>query len=91
MSFFLWSPEKNDKLLKTRNISFEDIVLNIDQGGLLDVLENPNQTKYPHQKILVVKVQDYVCYVPYLIKEIAVFLLTIIPSRKLTKKYLKNE
>jgi hypothetical protein len=58
---------------------------------LLDVLEHPNKEQYPGQMIFVVDVEGYVYLVPYVETEESVFLKTIIPSRKMTKKYLKGD
>jgi uncharacterized DUF497 family protein len=87
---FSWNDEKNTWLKAERQVSFEEIVLFIEMGCLLDVLEHPNQEKYKGQKIFVVQVDDYVCLVPFLENEDSIFMKTIIPSRKATKKYLKG-
>jgi uncharacterized DUF497 family protein len=91
MKYFSWNEEKNALLLAERDISFEDIVLYIEKGLLLDVLEHPNSEKYPGQKIFVVQVEEYVYLVPFVESEDTVFLKTIIPSRKATRKYLKGD
>jgi uncharacterized DUF497 family protein len=90
MKYFSWSEEKNEFLKAERQISFEDVVFYIEQGFLLDVLEHPNQEKYKGQKIFVVQMDDYVYLVPFVEDDREVFLKTIIPSRKATKKYLKG-
>jgi hypothetical protein len=73
-----------------RLICFEDIVLCIEMGFLLDILEHPNQEKYKGQRIFVVQVDDYAYLIPFVENEVEIFLKTIIPSRKATKKYLKG-
>ena len=73
-----------------REISFEDIVLFIEMGFLLDVLEHPNQEKYNGQKIFVVQIDEYAYLVPFIEDDNEIFLKTIIPSRKATKKYLQG-
>ena len=88
MKYFNWSPSKNRQLKSERNISFEVILLQIENGKLLDLLEHPNKIKYPNQKILVVEYLSYVYLVPMVESEKEYFLKTIIPSRKATKKYL---
>ena len=90
MKIFSWNNEKNALLKAERQISFEEIVLYIEMGFLLDVLENPNQEKYKGQKLFVVRVDDYVYLVPFIETSNEVFLKTIIPSRKATRKYLKG-
>lgn len=66
------------------------VVLHIEQGDLLDILEHPNPQKYPGQRILVVRLEDYVYLVPCLEMKDSVALTTIIPSRKLTKQYARK-
>jgi len=90
MKYFSWNEEKNDLLKTERGLSFEEVVFYIDLGFLLDVLEHPNQEKYEGQKIFVVQMEDYAYLVPFIESEHDIFLKTIIPSRKATKKYLKG-
>lgn len=92
MQFTLgYSQEKNELLKKTRGICFEDVTYALETGGYLDVIEHRNAKKYPNQKILVVKIENYVYAVPYVFnkKKNQAFLKTIYPDRKLTKQYLK--
>jgi len=91
LKYFAWDPEKNQKLKSQRGVSFSDIVLHIERGDVLDILEHPNQDRYKGQRILVVRVENYVCLVPLVEEEEQVVLKTIIPSRKATKKYLHRE
>jgi len=91
MKYFSWNEEKNELLQTQRDVSFEDIVLYIEKGFLLDVLEHPNPEKYPGQKIFVVQVEEYVYLVPFVEDEKEIFLKTIIPSRKATKRYLRGD
>jgi len=88
VKYFDWNPEKNEWLKTVRGMGFEEIVFHIHTDGLLDVLEHPNETRYPGQKIFVVDVEGYACLVPFVETEESIFLKTIIPSRKMTKKYL---
>ncbi|KAF0109050.1 MAG: hypothetical protein FD146_94 [Anaerolineaceae bacterium] len=90
MKTFSWNDEKNALLKAERLVSFEEIAFYIEMGCLLDVLEHPNQEKYKGQKIFVVQVDDYAYLVPFVETDSEVFLKTIIPSRKATKKYLKG-
>ena len=90
MKTFSWNDEKNNQLKAERQVSFEEIVLYIEMGCLLDVLEHPNQEKYKGQKMFVVQIADYVYLVPFIEDEHEIFLKTIIPSRKATRTYLKG-
>jgi hypothetical protein len=87
MSFF-WNEEKNNLLKEGRGISFERIVVAIEEGHLIDVLEHPNKERYGNQIILVVEVAGYAICVPCLPgKDGNYFLKTLYPSRKYTKSY----
>ncbi|MGZ9221323.1 MAG: toxin [Anaerolineales bacterium] len=90
MRYFSWNEEKNELLKEERQVSFEDVVFYIELGFLLDVLEHPNQEKYKGQKIFVAQIDDYAYLVPFVEDDHDVFLKTIIPSRKATRKYLKG-
>ncbi len=83
-----WNAQKNRKLIEERDISFEDIVFCLQSGGLLDDVSHPNKEKYPHQRILIVAVDEYAYLVPYVEDEEGIFLKTVVPSRKATKQYL---
>jgi len=82
-----WNNEKNERLKEERNICFEDVERVILDGKLLDVKPHFNTKKYPNQKIMVLKLQGYVHYVPFVMNDDVLFLKSIIPSRKLNKMY----
>jgi len=88
-----FSYEKNEWLKEERGIGFEDVLLSIENGDLLDDLEHPNRDKYPNQYvfIILVRIKNYVYVVPYVENEDEIFLKTIIPSRKMKKKYMQGE
>jgi hypothetical protein len=85
---FRWNPDKNERLKAERGISFEEIVLAIEAGGLRDLLIHPNQRRYPGQVVLVVAFREYAYLVPSVEEEEHYFLKTIIPSRKAARDYL---
>ena len=88
---FDWSTEKNRQILEQRGVSFERVVSAVEQGGLLDVLQHPNQDRYPGQSIYVVDIEEYVYLVPFVTEEDGTrFLKTIIPSRRATRDYLRR-
>ena len=76
-----WNLDKNVERMLERGISFEEVLSSVEQGGLLGTLQHPNQRKYPHQRIWVVKVRGYVHLVPFVVSDGEIFLKTIIPSR----------
>ena len=90
VKYFDWDEEKNQKLKGERGISFEEIKIAAEEGRILDTYDHPNQKRYPGQKIMAVEIDNYVYLVPYVGDEERVFLKTIIPSRKATKKYLRK-
>jgi uncharacterized DUF497 family protein len=85
---FQWNAEKNRLLQAERDISFEQVVLEIASGNVLDILEHPNKRKFPNQRIFVIRIRDYAWLVPFVESEKEIFLKTIVPSRKATRKYL---
>lgn len=90
MKPFRWGAEKNEVLRTERGVSFENIVVAIESGGLLDILAHPNQAKYPKQRVLVVACDNYAYLVPFVEEEDYFFLKTVIPSRKATRDYLNQ-
>ena len=88
MSEFDWNDNKNAYLEETRGICFEDIVVHIQNGSVLEVIRHPNREKYPNQNIMVIDVEGYAYLVPYVKTKGKRFLKTIIPSRKATREYL---
>ena len=88
MKSYDWNREKNEILKNDRSISFEEIVFHIENGDELDVYPHPNQERYPNQLISVVAVNNYAYLVTYIESEEGIFLKTIIPSRRATKRYI---
>jgi hypothetical protein len=87
MKYFDWNDEKN----QSRSVSFEQVELAIATGDLIDRLTHPNPAKYPNQKVFLVRIADYIYSVPYVEDHEKIFLKTIIPNRKATKKYLGDK
>ena len=90
MKYFNWNEEKNRILKRARNISFEEIVLAVDDGKLLDILQHQNKEKYPDQYLLIVEIRNFAYVVPFVEDGESYFLKTIFPSRKATKHYLNS-
>ena len=88
MDYYKWDFQKNEKLKVERGISFEQIVMHIERGDILDLVAHSNQKKYPHQQIIVVEINEYAYLVPFVESSEGKFLKTIIPSRKATRDYL---
>lgn len=83
-----WDIDKNRRIKEERGVSFEEIVERIHTGDVVDIVDHPNKTKYPHQKMFMVLLKGYVYCVPCVETKEGYFLKTVIPSRKATKEYL---
>jgi hypothetical protein len=88
MKYYDWNDDKNELLKKLRGVSFERVVLAIVSGDLVDRVKHPNAEKYPSQRVFLVKIEDYIYSVPYVEDDEKIFLKTIIPNSKATKKHL---
>lgn len=88
-----WDEAKNDILKCERGISFEDFVRKIEEGRLLGDIKHPNSDKYPNQKIFIIELEGYVYVIPYVgdKDKREIFLKTVFPSRKMTKKYKEKK
>ncbi len=91
MKYFAWDERKNEKLKADRGIGFEEIVFLIAIGRVLDILDHPKPDRYSGQRIFVIERDGYAYLVPFVEDGSSVFLKTIIPSRKATKRYLQRE
>lgn len=89
MKLFRWSAEKSLVLESDRAITVERMVIAIRDGGVLGVYEHPHRKRCPHQRILVVRCDDYAFLVPCVEAEDHLFQTTIVPSRKATRDYLR--
>ena len=85
---FRWDLQKNALLMRERGLSFEQIVLAVEGGDLLQVIAHPSPARYPNQKIMVIAMDGYAFLVPFVQEEGRYFLKTIIPSRKATRDFL---
>ncbi len=91
MKVFRWANTKNEWLKEYRGVSFEQVVILLERGDVLETIEHPNQNKYPGQKIATVWIDDYAYLVPYVQESDDIFLKTIVPSRKATNKYERSK
>lgn len=85
---FQWDQEKNRRLVLQRGISFEAVVSRIEAGAILAIV--PGRGKFAHQRQFIIELDQYIYVVPFVEDGEKVFLKTIIPSRKLTKAYLRE-
>lgn len=90
MKPFRWDPPKSEELRERHGLGFEQIVVAIESGAVLATMPHPNLARYPRQRIMVVKIDDYAFLVPFVEGEDHVFLKTIIPSRKATRDFINR-
>ena len=84
---FEWDEAKNQFLKETRGVCFENVEQAVLDGDVYQIIPHHNPEKYPGQKILILKLQGYMHYVPFVEDQEKYFLKTIIPSRKLQGKH----
>jgi uncharacterized DUF497 family protein len=89
MNIFRWDNDKNESLKSTRGVCFEQVVLLMERGEVIDAIEHPNQERHPERKIAVVIIDAYAYLVPYVEHNEEIFLKTVIPSRKATNKHVR--
>ncbi len=82
---FSFNLKKNVWLREERGFGFEEIVHLINQGEAVEVYPH-SSVGYPHQFICEIMIEDYIYIVPFVVSGNKVFLKTIFPSRKATKK-----
>lgn len=82
--------EKDISIKKKRDVGFRDIVNAIQNNQVLDIIKNPNRKQYSRQKMFIIKLHNYIYVVPFVENDKEIFLKTVFPSRKYTKKYLGN-
>ena len=86
----IWNHAKNALLMAERGLCFEAVIAAVEADGLLDVLEHPNPSRYPSQRLLVVCLNADAYLVPFVETESGLFLKTITPNRKATRQYLAD-
>lgn len=69
------------------NIGFEDCVIAIEEGRVLDDIPNPSK-QYSNQRMFVLGINNYAYIVPYVETDDEIFLKTVFPSRKHAAIYL---
>ena len=88
-----WNEDKAIELEKDNlrgNVSFQEVVLEIEAQRVLDVVVNPSPN-YPHQKMYILNIRGYAYCVPFVETENLIFLKTLYPSRKYTAMYLEGK
>lgn len=88
---YAFDSDKNAWLIRERGISFDQIIALIESGKLIQVLEHSDQAKYPDQFLYEVDVGGYVYVVPVVRQGRNLFLKTVYPNRKATRKRTEGE
>jgi hypothetical protein len=88
---FAWDDAKNEFLKAERGISFERIIVAIESGDTLAVLEHPRPDVHPRRRLYVVEIDGYAWVVPFRDEREERVLITACPSRKFTGRYLKGD
>ena len=78
-----WNYLKNERLKRTRGVSFEEII----SSKLVAIKHHP---KREGQNIMLFEHKRYIWIVPYVEEKDHIFLKTLYPSRKYTKLYNKG-
>ena len=79
---FRFTDEKNRRLSEMRGVTFVNVIEAIAEHGVLAEYEHPNQEKYPGQRIMVVRINNYSHCVPFSIDGETIDLKTVYPSRR---------
>ena len=77
-----WNAAKNEVLKHERGVCFEDVETAVEQGNVFGDFPHPDPNRYPNQRVLIVKIDDYACIVPYVLDGDVHFLKTVYRSRK---------
>jgi hypothetical protein len=83
-----WNATKNLELKQRYGFGFEQVLVALSEGYLLDERQHQNLERYGHQRQLIVQINGYVWVVPYVIAGDIKFFKMLFPSRVETKRYL---
>ena len=93
MKKIVWNIDKAISLQNNAargNESFEECVVALESGKLLDVVWNPGNN-HRSQKVFVLNIGNYAYCVPFVETDAEIFLKTVFPSRKFTSLYLMGQ
>lgn len=79
-----WDLLKNERLKRTRGVSFDAII----QSKLITVKRHSQKA---HQYIMLFEYKEYIWVVPFVESDDWIFLKTLFPSRKYTGMYRRGE
>jgi uncharacterized DUF497 family protein len=84
MTDFRWDALKNERLKKERGVSFEEIIA----SKFIELEEHPSRK---NQLVMLFEYKDYIWVAPCVVEKDHIFLKTLFPSRKYTRKYRKDQ
>jgi uncharacterized DUF497 family protein len=85
----IWDEKKNDLLIQTRGISFDEVSELIIEKQYYAILEHPSRR---NQMLFIIPYKGYTYVVPFVVdKENNIVLKTIFPSRKFHKIYSEDK
>ena len=84
MKIIKYDEEKRKKLIEERGIDLLEIVYMIESKNYLDILQNPTR---PYQKLFMLKLNGYICCVPFVEDDTKIFLKTARYDRKYNKYF----
>jgi len=87
---YVFSERKNALLERERGVGFIQLVMLIESGNLMDVIDHPDMRRYPKQKLYVIDVDEYTWAMAHESDGENVKLFTAYPSRKLNELYKKG-
>lgn len=81
----IWDDEKNERLKRERNISFEEVAAMILEKRYVAIVKHPKRSK---QRIFLIPIHGYIHAVPFVLdSEDNIVLKTVFPSRKFNQEY----
>jgi uncharacterized DUF497 family protein len=83
---FSWSAEKEERLKAARGVSFEEVQTAIEEGGLIDVVPNPDPEQ-PRGLMYIVLMRGYTWVVPFHRDGHTIVLHTAFPDRRMMNRY----
>ena len=84
-----WDKAKNQKLTVERDLNFEMVSDAFDLGAVVKDMDHPDPVR-ANQRMLLIRVNGYICAVPYVQDGPVKFLKTMYYSRKYDELYGEN-
>ena len=79
-----WNPLKNERLKRVRGVGFEEIL----KARLIDIREHP---RHEGREMMLFEFNRYIWVMPFVRSGEKIFLKTLYPDRKYTRKFKRGE